>query len=156
MKPGITRCPKGHEYTEDNTLIYDRKRPLKDGTIRIYPTRTCKTCTRDRVRKSRFKDLDASREYHRDYSRRVRDEAIEAYGGNCVCCGETTREFLHLDHVNNDGSTHRQEVGTGSHKMALWAKRNNWPDTLQLLCHNCGMSDAYYGYCPHQQGGGPN
>ena len=31
-------------------------------------------------------------------NKRVRREAIEAYGARCVCCGETEREFLTIDH----------------------------------------------------------
>lgn len=85
--------------------------------------------------------------------KKLRLEAIEAYGGKCNCCGELTPEFLHLDHVLNDGAEHRKELSSskgGSIHTLRWAKKNGWPDRLQLMCHNCGMSEAFYGVCPHR------
>jgi hypothetical protein len=38
----------------------------------------------------------------------IREDVIAAYGGRCACCGEFERDFLTLDHVNNDGAEHRR------------------------------------------------
>src|SRR6266567_4357200 len=36
---------------------------------------------------------------------KLRREVLAAYGGKCVCCGESHPEFLAIDHVNNDGAS---------------------------------------------------
>lgn len=83
------------------------------------------------------------------YRERLRDEVFEAYGGyTCVCCGCTTKEFLQLDHVHNDGAEHRRTIGTVS--LHAWLKRNGFPPIIQVLCCNCNYAKANYGVCPHQ------
>ena len=94
----------------------------------------------------------------RRYKNRLRKEIIAGYGGKCKCCGESIFEFLALDHVNNDGAKHRKELFGNKHgyvtsrpvALCLWIKRNKYPDTIQLLCHNCNNAKGYYGYCPHK------
>ena len=81
------------------------------------------------------------------YRDKTRDEALERYGGKCMCCGEKQKEFLCFDHINGGGGKHRKEVGS---KIVVWLKKNNYPDTFQVLCHNCNMSKGFYGYCPHK------
>ena len=78
----------------------------------------------------------------------LRREVIEAYGGRCACCGETTIEFLELDHVHNDGKQDRAENGC-TYKRA---KALGFPDCYQILCSNCNHAKARYGGCPHQAG----
>lgn len=85
----------------------------------------------------------------REYNRRYRDAAIAAYGGRCRCCGETTDEFLQIDHVNNDGAEHRRKIGNGN-SIYTWLKKNNYPEGFQVLCANCNYAKAHYGYCPHR------
>lgn len=73
---------------------------------------------------------------------RIKLEFVAAYGGACPC-GETGLDRLCADHVNDDGSAHRAAEGIlGSIQTYLWAKRNGWPKTLQLLCHNCNAVKA--------------
>lgn len=93
----------------------------------------------------------------REWSRRIRQQVIDHYGGRCTCCGESRSEFLALDHINNDGSEHRrrhyEETGKklrGVH-MYQWVIRAGFPPTLQLLCHNCNVSKGLYGRCPHER-----
>jgi len=76
----------------------------------------------------------------------LRSRVIQAYGSKCRCCGETQPKFLALDHKNNDGNAHRK---TAKGHMCKWAEQNNYPDFLQLLCHNCNLAKAFYGGCPH-------
>ncbi len=85
------------------------------------------------------------------YARNERRNAISEYGGECVCCGEETFEFLTFDHINNDGAEHRRSIGDPQGKsMVAWLKRNNYPkDIIQLLCFNCNHAKAKYGSCPH-------
>lgn len=72
------------------------------------------------------------------------------YGGAiCVCCGETKMQFLSLDHINDNGSSHRAEVGEGS-SMYRWVINNNFPTGFQVLCHNCNHGRFINkGTCPH-------
>lgn len=143
----------GHPKTPDNTGL-SKSSEYPDGTPYC---RICHAKKAARFRDSLPEDVRKARarKYANDTTKRLRAEAIEAYGGACVCCGETTPEFLHLDHTNNDGAEHRRELkqgGRGSNSLIVlrWAKDNNWPDRLQLKCHNCGMAEGFYGYCPHE------
>jgi hypothetical protein len=79
----------------------------------------------------------------------LREETVEAYGGKCKCCGETESKFLGVDHIYNDGATHRDELKTDLYK---WLKLNHFPkDRFQLLCHNCNFAKGLYGECPHRK-----
>lgn len=82
----------------------------------------------------------------------LRDAAYEAYGGKrCVCCGETTEQFLSIDHVHNDGAKHRREEMNGSSTAIYrWLKKNGYPPGFQVLCMNCNFGKARNGgICPH-------
>lgn len=84
------------------------------------------------------------------YNRRDRLEALQAYGGMCICCGETNQYFLSLDHSNFDGNISRQQIGTGN-VFVRWLKTRNYPQDLGLvvLCWNCHLAKDFYGICPH-------
>jgi len=93
-------------------------------------------------------------ELARNYRRREREQLIAAYGGECVCCGETSFEFLTIDHTNGDGAAHRKSLGGresyGSRNFHRWLRENNYPkDGYRLLCYNCNCAIGAYGYCPH-------
>lgn len=71
----------------------------------------------------------------------------------CNCCGETQIDFLVLDHVNNDGATHRKSKKKGGTHFYLTLKRENYPNEpkLQVLCANCNQGKLVNGgICPHQ------
>ena len=82
---------------------------------------------------------------------------IVAYGGHCVCCGETAAEFLTLDHVNRDGAAHRAAFGGRgvATSLQIYAdlRRRGWPqDSYRLLCMNCNFAKSRFGgICPHEQ-----
>lgn len=62
-------------------------------------------------------------------------EVFEQYGGACMGCGEANKEYLTIDHINNDGNLHRKEIGT---QIFPWLKNNGFPkDNYQILCFNC-------------------
>lgn len=78
---------------------------------------------------------------------RSRYEAISAYGGVCVCCGERRAILLSLDHKAGDGYLQRSAQGEGT-RLYSWARRNNWPDSLQVLCYNCNLAKRMMLNCP--------
>lgn len=73
---------------------------------------------------------------------------INGYGGRCACCKETEIKFLAIDHKYN-GRGNPAKRHTNKKSMYKWILRNNFPDELQLLCHNCNLSKGSYGACPH-------
>lgn len=123
----------------------------------------CRACTLAHRKSDYAADRDKyqarNRAYYRSnrerfvgYNRKVRAQVLEAYGGRCMCCGEDTPEFLGIDHVNNDGESHRRELKGYGRSIYQWLKREGYPQDgrFQLLCHNCNMAKGCYGACPHQ------
>lgn len=80
---------------------------------------------------------------------------IDAYGGACVCCGEVETAFLCIDHIQNDGARHREQIGQGVRQigsgsvMMAWLVQQGFPSGFQLLCANCNQAKASVGVCPH-------
>jgi hypothetical protein len=83
--------------------------------------------------------------------KRQRDKlaAFAAYGGAvCNCCGESTVEFLSIDHISNDGAAHRK---SGGKHIYAWLRRYKYPEGFQVLCFNCNRGRFVNGgICPHQ------
>jgi len=88
-------------------------------------------------------------ERHRLRNIKNRALMIEAYGGRCVCCGETNPGFLTIDHENGGGRQHRANMGgTG---VAASLRRLGWPkEGYRLMCYNCNCGRQHNGgICPH-------
>ena len=81
----------------------------------------------------------------------VKKEIFDQYGNVCKCCEEARSEFLTIDHVDNNGAEHRKEIGSGSHALYLWLRRNNFPTNFRTLCINCNFALGHSGYCPHER-----
>jgi hypothetical protein len=86
---------------------------------------------------------------------KLKKEIFEYYGNKCACCDESTLVFLSLDHKNNDGASHRRRLsGTNagfSHEVYKDVRRQGFPDTYQILCHNCNRAKYILGECPHKE-----
>lgn len=109
-------------------------------------TASCSACIE--LRKAKIKARQ--RKNIPKYRRSLRTRVLDAYGAACACCGESEPMFLAVDHINNDGAAHRREIGVrGGGSFYAWIIRNNFPSTLQLLCHNCNCAKGFYGECPH-------
>ena len=106
--------------------------------------------TRERTLGAGWKRSNKARVYAR--ARLHRYQALVVYGGDpphCACCGESGLAFLALDHINGGGRRHRKQTGGGG--FYSWLRQNNYPEGLQVLCHNCNMGKrSYGGVCPHQ------
>lgn len=130
----------------ESSIVYRSNRP---GALSY-----CRPCMNRRGRQADKSKRNAA---SRKHARKIRQQVIEAYGGACSCCGETTYEFLAIDHVNGGGSQHRKSV-TSPLELCRLIVREGFPDAYQLLCHNCNCAKGWYGACPHEanQGRGMN
>jgi hypothetical protein len=121
----------------------------------------CKECQRKAARAWKQSNPERKRAGDKRYSDRLRLAVLRAYCGGdpcCQCCGERHIEFLDLDHVKGDGAEHRKTLrrnGEGqrgdNRPVYRWARDNSYPDTLQVLCHNCNRARFRYGRCPHER-----
>ena len=137
-EPGGTSCQRCRDYYR----MYNAKFKGKG---------LCKTC-RKRKPDPGWTHCDYCLESERARRAKLKDEVFTAYGGYCcTCCGENNKEFLQIDHVNNDGGSHRREIGcVGGSGLYGWLKRNGFPPGFQVLCANCNYAKSMYGYCPHK------
>lgn len=87
---------------------------------------------------------------HARYRKNIRDQVFDHYGNSCVCCGETSREFLAIDHTKGGGSKHRKEIKRTGVAFYRWLIQNGLPEGYRTLCHCCNQSHGMYGYCPHE------
>ena len=106
-----------------------------------------------RVNEWVMKNPEKRRRNALEYYYRLQVAAMEAYGGyRCACCGEDEPLFLTLDHVNDDGSKHRAQIGKVN--IYRWLRDNGYPEGFQVLCMNCNHGRMRNGgICPHQEEG---
>ena len=77
-------------------------------------------------------------------TRQYRDAVFDHYGKICSCCGEDDYKALTIDHINNDGKEHRDNVGKGK-SIHVWLVKNNFPAGFQPLCWNCNLTKYFNG-----------
>ena len=141
------------------------------------PSPRCRPCAREKYLRWKNKDLGR---YRRSYARgnrlswadpvkrekmkaamnrrnrALRDGAFMALGDRCACCGEVNSLFLQIDHIHNDGWTHRKRLGNGimsNSQYRLYKEiLSGKTEGLQLLCANCNWGKARNnGICPHEE-----
>lgn len=142
--------------TKCNTLkpkdsYYSNKKWTTDG-LQSW----CKECIKKSRKDYYNRDIEKLRKKGRDDRKKEKLALINAYGGKCVCCGESQWEFLTIDHINNDGAEHRRRLGKGIKSKGsttmVWRylRKNGYPKgEFQLLCFNCNCAKGFFGYCPH-------
>ena len=115
---------------------------------RIYRKKHAQRCKESqKLYRSNNKEKVSAR--GKAYYQNIRKQVFDFYGRICVCCGETKEEFMSIDHIFNDGSTHRKKYGRSN--IYLWLIQSKFPkDRFQVLCHNCNMAKGLYGKCPHK------
>ena len=130
---GKTRCEKHHK----EHLQYQIK--AKNKAVAKGLCRHCLVAPVQEKKSMCSPCLDSHKIKEKNRYLNERILCVNAYGGKCNCCGISVEKYLQLDHINNDGGTHRIEVfGTDSKgSMYRWAIKNSFPVTLQLLCANC-------------------
>lgn len=100
-------------------------------------------------KRRRWNELNAKRRL------RLKKEVMNHYGGVCSCCGEKHVEFLTLDHVNNDGITHRKQEGfkscTGIDFYRRLKIRNyDVPFKMVILCAKLSYCKKVSWNMPHK------
>lgn len=117
-----THCPRGHEYTPENTRHRKGKRPG-------LTCRVCIECERTRRREAQRAKAAADPLYHRrawlmrTYGITVERyiEILDAQGGVCAGCSKpcSVKAFLSVDHEHETG------------------------EIRGLLCHHCNLAVGY-------------
>jgi hypothetical protein len=112
-----------------------------------------KTATSDagKARQKKYSRSEKGRATRKEWADRLRTEIFNHYGNSCKCCGESTKEFLCIDHIDNGRGNPATRHGMGI-TFYHWLKKNGYPAGLQTLCHNCNASKGLFGRCPHNRG----
>lgn len=71
----------------------------------------------------------------------------------CSCCGENIYEFLTLDHINNDGATHKKSLSNNPISLHNDIINSGFPPVYDVLCHNCNWARGFLKKCPHKTRG---
>lgn len=132
--PGNLKCEPCREYY--------RQRAKYELTHPIIRAR------RDAYQKQWIENnRDRSRERARIYLYNLRNQLLDHYGRECVCCGETNAAFLTFDHIMDDGKSHRLAVNSVYRDL----RKRGFPPIVQTMCWNCNQAKRIYGICPHRK-----
>lgn len=146
---GRKMCESCRAYHHEYKKKYREKRSKPKGSCTnsdcMNPARSgFKLCERCNERsKTKGKTVEA-REKRREWNRVLKDEVVQAYGGQCECCGEDHPHFLSLDHI--EGYSEGPRKGFDLYR---WIKRNDYPNGFRVLCMSCNFALGHHGYCPH-------
>lgn len=111
---------------------------------------------RERARQQRKRDSDpVFREKERHKSRIIGPKQTEFYkeavmnvytNGEQTCrhCGQGDLDVLCLDHIGNDGASHKRGMGENpinfaGMRMYRWVVKNDYPPIFQVLCASCNL-----------------
>lgn len=146
--------------TDDPVVLADQRARRKATVDKYNASPTHKAANRAYARRYRDTLDGEAKEGHlarqRNYRRQMKIAAMSGYSANgvpeCACCGESTIEFLSIDHVNNDGNVERRKLGAGGRGLPLYIRIVNagWPSAYQVLCFNCNLAKGFFGACPHK------
>src|ERR1039458_2859318 len=111
---------------------------------RVAKMRSHGICTRcgERPASGGYLTCVPCREFHAGYKKALREEVLLRYGAKCSRCGDLRIECLTFDHVGGWGKEHLGDKGrrVGSYSLWKWARDNDYPDTIRLLCGSCHVS----------------
>src|SRR3954454_8102912 len=118
---------------KNRNLCLDCKNPPEKDRVR------CALCAEHHRNKAReaYNPIGAPRRGYitqSKYRTSLREAILELYGNKCICCGQTNKKYLELDHINNDGNLHRRN-GSSAYYRDILTKGSKHP--IQLLCANC-------------------
>lgn len=132
--------------------FYKNKQTGKPICRCISCSKIRRTNESDRInskKETREINLERQRQYQRSRSRNLKFQVINHYSnGNCECCRCKISDIdvLTLDHIDNNGSTHREMISNGRGKrnigstaMYRWIMSNGFPSGYSVLCFNCNV-----------------
>lgn len=95
---------------------------------------------RDRYKNWRELNHDELSKQKSSYRLSIINTTLELLGSICVLCGESNKEFLTIDHLNQDGNEDRKKFhnSIGWKKRILTGELNK--ENYRVLCHNCNNS----------------
>lgn len=130
-----THCSKGHPLDEENTHV------SPSGVRRC---RICRTKTLNKYKQHSITYLAQEKFRSREKNKVRKLFALTHYGpnGSLGCCfpecSVTDLDMLSLDHVNDDGASHRREMSAGN-PIYRWVEETGFPEGFQTLCYNHQM-----------------
>jgi hypothetical protein len=112
-----------------------------------------------RIQRKEYRLINSKRisEKNKKSYQYLRSNVISHYSNNmmiCMCpgCNENHLDFLTIDHIDNNGSEHRKQLGNvGGTGLYKWLIKNNFPTGFQVLCMNCNFSKGKHGKCSKHQ-----
>lgn len=101
--------------------------------------------TTEAQRRYRERHKHEIRAKDRERYRVLRDAIVVALGGACARCGMSDDRVLDIDHVRDDGRTHRlMHPGPSVYRAMMRDLRAGITDRYQLLCANCHLIKTYH------------
>lgn len=113
-------------------------------------TQSQREAQREANKKWYYKNREKHLATTKKYQHKVREIVLKYYGGRCECCSESKIPFLSIDHRNGGGGKHRKELGFSGIRFYFWLRKNNYPESFRVLCHNCNQAMAWNRKCPHE------
>lgn len=79
------------------------------------------------------------------YILKLKKEVYKHYSNNmcCVECLENNLDVLTIDHIHNNGSEHRRQIGHSPTTLYFWLRKQEYPEGYQVLCRNCNCSKQF-------------
>lgn len=131
----------------DSFSLRHRIRP--SGKEYVYHSGRCKECVLlyHRTMSPKYRTKDKMAIWGKTSTMKLRRLVFGYYGLECAACLESDFDVLTIDHINNNGASHRKEIATqsgirgpGGHRLYHWLKRNSFPVGFQTLCQNCNVA----------------
>lgn len=121
---------------------------LKQGR-KYYSTNKSEQKRKKRMVRKRHRLV--TNEHNRQKHKELKIAAFDAYGGReCKWCGDVDISALSLDHVDNDGASHRRTTIRSRASLYRWLKKHRYPSEprLQVLCMGCNWAKKMNGILP--------
>lgn len=135
--------------------IRNRKHGPGSLVHELFPGKKTRDLTREENLVLMREYYSRSKSAHTKSARKQKAKLYELfffhYGRACLCCGESDKRFLSIEHLNNDGAAHRRLLnGRSPDHIIRDLRKREWPSGYATLCFNCNMGKARMsGTCPH-------
>lgn len=142
-KDEITKINKNYYEKNRDSLLEQKNKHYHLNSVSILEKKRKYTKLHSESRKSYIKNY---RLEHKDELRAksfiirafIVNAVLDFFGSECENCGVTEREFLTIDHRNNDGRDERHLGSIGWKRNIIKGKSDL--SKYCVLCHNCNLS----------------